>query len=249
MNGQSALLPRKYTQSNAAVQRMSALAELSTDEMLILHNLSRQTRSYLPREELWNESKPSSPRIILSGWACRQRTLGDGRRQIVSFMLPGDPCHGLERPTIPGTCTVVALTAVVLADAKTLETAVNVNPSLYPGLTRAVRLLSIYESLSLQDQVVRLGRQTAYERMVHLLLELHERLDTVDMVINNVFPMPLTQEVLADALGLSIVHVNRTLQQIRRDGILEVRGGSVTILDMEVMLALSDFTPVSGNFE
>ena len=113
---------------------------------------------------------------------------------------------------------MVALTAVVVADAKALETAVNNNPVLYPGLTLAVRLLSIYETLSLQDQVVRLGRQTAYERMVHLLLELRERLDTVDMVINNVFPMPLTQEVLADALGLSIVHVNRTLQQIRRDG-------------------------------
>ena len=249
MSEQAALLPRKYTHTNAAVQRLSGLAELSLEELQILNNLSRHTRSYLPREELWNEGKASTPRIILSGWACRQRTLGDGRRQIVSFMLPGDPCHALERPTIPGSCTVMALTAVVVADAKTLEAAVNVTPNLYPGLTQAVRLLAIHDSLSLQDHVVRLGRQTAYERMVHLLLELRGRLDTVNMVTNNVFPMPLTQEVLADALGLSIVHVNRTLQQIRRDGILEIKGGSVTILDLAAMLELSDFIPITDNFE
>jgi CRP-like cAMP-binding protein len=224
------------------------LAELSAAEVQMLQLLTRQTRSYLPREELWNESKPSAPRIVISGWACRQRTLGDGRRQIVSFVLPGDPCHSLERPTIPGMCTVVALTAVVVADARVVETAVNEQRSDYPGLASAVRLLATHENLLLQDHIVRLGRQTAYERVVHLLLELRERLGTVSMVAQNVFPLPLTQEVLADALGLSIVHVNRTLQQIRRDGMLEFRGGSVTILDLDAMYAVADFMPVSGYF-
>jgi CRP-like cAMP-binding protein len=249
MSEQAALPLRKYADTNAAIQRLSSFATLSRSELQILQNLTRLTRSYLPREELWNESKISTPRIVISGWACRQRTLGDGRRQIVSFVLPGDPCHSLERPTIPGSCSVVALTSVVVADAKFLEIAVNEHATLYPGLAIAVRLHAIHESLLLQDQVVRLGRQTAYERMVHLLLELRERLDVVNLVTNNVFPLPLTQEILADALGLSIVHVNRTLQQIRRDGILEFRGGSVTILDLEAMHAVSDFVPISGFFE
>jgi CRP-like cAMP-binding protein len=240
--------PRKYTDANAAVQRLSAFADLAAPELVLLSNMSRQTRSYLPREEIWNENKASAPRVVISGWACRQRTLGDGRRQIVSFVLPGDPCHSLERPTIPGSCTVVALTTVVVADAKILEIAVNEWPLRYPGLAMAIRLLGIQETMLLQDQVVRLGRQTAYERTLHLLLELRERLDIVGLVTQNVFPLPLTQEILADALGLSIVHVNRTLQQIRRDGILEFRGGSVTILDLEAMYAVSDFVPISEHF-
>jgi hypothetical protein len=68
-------------------------------------------------------------------------------------------------------------------------------------------------------------------------------------VTNNVFSLPLTQEVLADALGLSIVHVNRTLQQIRRDGMLEFRGGSVTILDLAMMESVSEFVPIAKDSE
>jgi CRP-like cAMP-binding protein len=249
MNDQATLLPSKALASNAVVQRFSALAELSAAELEILTNLPRHTRSHLPRGELWNEGRVATPRMVMSGWACRQRTLGDGRRQIIAFVLPGDPCHPLERPMVPGPCTVVALTQVVVADAKVLEAAVNVHPALYPGLALAVRLHAIHESLLLRDQVMRLGRQTAYERMVHLLLELRTRLSVVGLAADNVFPLPLTQEVLADALGLSVVHVNRTLQQIRRDGILEFRGGYVTILDLAMMQAVSDFAPISGDFE
>jgi CRP-like cAMP-binding protein len=243
------LLPGRYHQPNALAQRLSTFAPLSADEMQILNDLPRQTRKYAAREEVCSEGRMSAPRVLLSGWACRQRLLGDGRRQIVNFLLPGDPCVPLERPAVVAHCSVVALTPVVVADAKALELAVNVNSASYPGLTRAVRLLTVSEGLLLQDQVVRLGRQTAYERMVHLLLELRGRLSVVKLVVDNVFPLPLTQEILADALGLSIVHVNRTLQQIRRDGMLEFRGGNVTILDLPMMQAVADWVPVSTAVE
>jgi CRP-like cAMP-binding protein len=249
MSQQVESVARKYLAPNAAAQRLSALADLSSGEMQILTNLPRQTRSYVAREEIWNEGKVVVPRIILSGWACRQRTLGDGRRQIVSFLLPGDLCLPVERPVIPGACAVVALTAVLAADARALEAAVNGQSLIYPGLTQAVHLLAVHETLLLQDHVMRLGRQTAYERTVHLLLELRGRLNTVNLVTNNVFSLPLTQEVLADALGLSIVHVNRTLQQIRRDGMLEFRGGSVTILDLAMMESVSEFVPIAKDSE
>ncbi len=243
MNQDADLLPGKVHHPNALARRLAALSPLSAEEMRMINELGRQTRKHAAREEICAEGKISTPRVILSGWACRQRLLGDGRRQIVSFLLPGDPCVPLERPAIPAHCSVVALTPVVVADAKALELAVNTNAHACPGLTRAVRLLTIQEGLLLQDQIIRLGRQTAYERMVHLLLELRSRLSVVRQVVDNVFPLPLTQEVLADALGLSIVHVNRTLQQIRRDGMLEFRGGNVTIIDLPMMQAVADWVP------
>ena len=99
------------------------------------------------------------------------------------------------------------------------------------------------EETRLFDHIVRLGRQSAFERVTHLLLELHERLAVVGLAFENRFPLPLTQEVLADALGLSIVHVNRTLQQLRRGGLIDTRAGWVTLRDHEQMASLANFRP------
>ena len=87
---------------------------------------------------------------------------------------------------------------------------------------------------------MRLGRQTAYERMAHLLLELHGRLAEIGEARGESFHLPIKQEVLADALGLSLVHVNRTLQQMRRDGLIDMRGAQLTLLNRAVLEAASD---------
>lgn len=94
-----------------------------------------------------------------------------------------------------------------------------------PGLWEALTLASRHDEMRLLDQVVRLGQQTAPERIASLMLELHNRLLQVRQADADSFPMPLTQEHLACTLGLSLVHVNRSLQQLRRMGLLEVRGG------------------------
>ena len=93
------------------------------------------------------------------------------------------------------------------------------------------------------EQVVRVGRRTAYERMCHLLLELHHRLSLVGLAQDWRFPMPLTQEILADATSLSIVHVNRTLTQLRREHLVEIRQGHVTLLEPAELISIADFRP------
>jgi CRP-like cAMP-binding protein len=86
-----------------------------------------------------------------------------------------------------------------------------------------------------------LGRQTAYERLVHLVLEFYGRLQAIGMVDGDSFALPLTQDILADALGLSVVHINRTLQQVRRDRLLDMRGGQVTLRQLDLMRAMADW--------
>ena len=98
----------------------------------------------------------------------------------------------------------------------------------------------------MRDHVVRLGRQTAYERVVHLMLEFRSRLAVVGQVVDDGFAVPVTQEVLADALGLSVVHINRTLQQIRRDRLFELRGGQLKLRQIELMQAMVDWAQPSG---
>ncbi len=226
---------------NAVALRLGRLARLSSVETDILRDLSQAARHHPAQAELFVEGRVQAPLVLLSGWACHQRILGDGRRQIVRFLLPGDVIGSLTRPNLPGSSAALALTPVVVADAKPLLQQTDDTGAPLSGLAEAVALMSYADEINLRDQVVRLGRQTAYERLVHLILEFHSRLQAIGMVDGDTFSLPLTQEVLADALGLSVVHINRTLQQVRRDRLLEMRGGQVTLRQIDLMRAMADW--------
>ncbi|WP_309091269.1 helix-turn-helix domain-containing protein [Phenylobacterium sp.] len=175
--------------------------------------------------------------VIVSGWACEMRILPDGRRQIFSFLLPGDP-FVIEENTDIGGRGIVALTR--------LETIDWTNPLLgvadgRDALARAVEEASRIKQDRMLDQMVRIGRLTARERLLHLLLELYYRLEAVGLVRGDTFRIPLTQALFADALGLSLVHINRTLTQLRREGHILLRGGSVTLLSREKLSAIAFF--------
>jgi CRP-like cAMP-binding protein len=219
---------------------MRALSALSDGEIELLRSLSERRDRHGSGEELAGEDAVAShPQFILSGWAARQRILPDGRRQIFSFLLPGDAI-GLSRPG-PELAAVVALTALETVDAEPVLDAVEAGRT--PGLARALAAIEPIEQKLLLDHMVRLGRQTAYERVAHFLLELQRRLDIAGLGDSQRFPLPLTQEIMADALGLSIVHVNRTLQQLRRERLIELRAGVAILLQRELLADIADYRP------
>lgn len=237
----------KFGECGALISRLSALSKLSADDVHLLRGLGRFTKQHSARTEILTGEERFKPRILVSGWASQQRLLSDGRRQIVNFLLPGDIVGSLEQLGPVLDCESVALTNVVTADASTLATTVEKGDFRRAGLARALRLMGQQETALMRDQIVRLGRQTAYERLVHLMLELHCRLQAAGLATEYDFAMPLTQDILADALGLSIVHVNRTLQQARRDGLLEIRSGQVKIIDLKLMQTVADWVSVPSS--
>lgn len=177
---------------------------------------------------------------MASGWACLSHDLDDGRRQIVAFLLPGDAV-GFDLLTQSRVSTkVLALTPAKIQRVRPSQLS---TIALSPGLGRALAVASDQQQTRMIHHVVRLGRQTAYERCGHLLLELHARLALVGEALGDSFRLPVKQEVLADALGLSLVHINRTLQQLRRDGLVEVHGGSAILLDRCALAELCEFIP------
>ncbi|MDB5461067.1 MAG: transcriptional regulator, Crp/Fnr family [Caulobacteraceae bacterium] len=191
--------------------------------------------------ELVSERAPHFPsRFLISGWAARVRWLADGRRQILGFLLPGDGIGLCLRPHPLALATTVALTPLVTIDAEPVMRAVG-GPAPPEDLAAAMQIASSMDEAALLNQVVRLGRQTAYERMCHLLLELYDRLSDVGLAEDQTFPMPLTQELVSDALGLSVVHVNRILQQLRREGLLDLRTGRASLLDIEQLRDIADY--------
>ncbi|WP_170300673.1 Crp/Fnr family transcriptional regulator [Rhodoplanes serenus] len=227
--------------------RLSSFAPLSAEERSIIRQ-SCAAAAFVPAgTALHREGEPlHKPSALLAGWACRLRLLADGRRQIFDFLLPGDLVGHpglLDGPSLAGACaasSAVTLTAVSLAGTGCLFEMVR-EPERFPGLARAWAAAQARQEAYLLNHVVRLGRQSAYERLAHLLVELGHRLDEIGYPLGTFVPMPLTQETLADALGLSVVHVNRTLQQLRRERLIELKAASLRLIDPPALAAIADF--------
>ena len=230
--------------SDILVRRLSRYADLSAAEIALLETLPLAPQDVGAGTELIVEGRLlDTPRLLVSGWACRFRVLPDGRRQIFDFILPGDMYGLCLRPQAVALTTAITLTQAQIADASALWLAIKDRPTEFPGLADACHNTASLEEAYLLNQLVRVGRQTAYERTAHLILEIHDRLDAVGLADGATIPMPLTQETIADALGLSVVHLNRTLQLLRRDHLIESRAGYVKLLQPEQLADVADFHP------
>lgn len=180
-------------------------------------------------EEEGAQSRPM--RVVLSGWAGCCRTLSDGRRQILHLLVPGDLCSLLSLTPGPSLCSTVALTPVRTVSFGSIDKAPHSEAAQHGVLAHLAARQAARQQEALLAHAVRLGRLSALERTAHLLLDLHGRLDAVELAQGETISLPLTQDVLADTLGLSIVHMNRTLQHLRRVGLIRYRAGRLTIMD------------------
>ncbi len=184
------------------------------------------------REDLIVQGEASSRvGFLAEGWAFAYKLLPDGRRQIIGFLLPGS-LVGLSFLLFGRTDFSVATVtdcAVDVVNPDRMLDAVRTHPCIGELMFGALQL----EALRTAHQLVCLGRGNARERVATLLIELMSRLQTLERVKDGTFEMPLSQEILADALGLSAVHVNRTLQSLRRLGVITTDGSSVRVNDAD----------------
>ncbi len=222
------------------LRRLRSLTTLSEGEEAFLRSLAERRERHRPTDEIIAEGQARRRlRFVVAGWAARQRLLADGRRQIFSLILPGDSFGLDQRAGAPAPWSVVALTAMETIDADPLLDEVIEGRA--PGFARAFAAAGMEGERLLLDHMVRLGQQTAYERVAHFLLELQRRLQVAGLGDSQRFPLPLTQEILAEALGLSIVHVNRTLQQLRRERLIELRSGVAILLQPQTLAAIANY--------
>ncbi|MDB5445873.1 MAG: transcriptional regulator, Crp/Fnr family [Phenylobacterium sp.] len=221
---------------DAVLRRLAARRPLTPAETEIVGDVARQRVRERAGNELASASGGVTPRFLLSGWAAHQSVLSDGRRQLHRLLLAGD-IFGLQSDIGRPGDQVVALTDVVIADATPIVRAARSGdlPMVAAAITQAER---DHQRLIL-NSIVRMGRMTAYERVAHLLLELRDRLAVVQAGDAHRFPLPLTQQMLSDMLGLSIVHTNRVLQRLRRERLIELRSGVAVLLDTEVLAAIA----------
>lgn len=222
--------------------RIEAFTKLSADDRQALNALSQNVRYVDSRRDLIAEGdKPKYVHLILDGWGARYKTLPDGKRQIVSLFLPGDFCDVNVYILKQMDHSIGAITrlkvAMITPDEMTRLTHER------PRVTQALWWHELVTTAIQREWTLNLGQRTAYERLGHLLVELYLRLRTVGLASNGRCDFPLTQNDLGDATGLTPVHVNRTLQELRRDGLIELERRHLHILDIERLKSVSMFNP------
>lgn len=202
------------------VRRLLADARLTEPEISAVAMIRDHPTSVRQGAQI-GEERQAKPRFLLRGWVAHVRHLPDGRRQIVQLSVPGDLLPTFEKGAAE------ALTDCIVADASPLWTRAARGEA--PGLMKAWRISKARDGARLADAIVRLGQMSAYERTVDLFEELQRRLDICDPGHPESYRVPLTQQMLSEALGLSAVHVNRVLQRLRREDRLEFRSGVLRV--------------------
>ena len=192
-------------------------------------------------EELVREAEPASTiHFLAEGWACRFKVTRNGHRQISTLLVANDVCNldGLLFGRLDyGVRMLTAGKVWSLPRERALELAE------YPGIARSFTWLGFVENAMLAQWALCLGRQSARERVAHLFCELSVRVGSTDDEGVVSFDLPLTQEHIADVLGLTPVHVNRTLQQLRTEGLLTSTMRTIAIPDIAELRRVADFTP------
>lgn len=210
-----------------AFRRLASLAPLEATDLKALEAAAHASRvAAAKRDFTASIASATGPVVLLDGWALRACLLSDGRRQITELFLPGDIISA-EPIDQRSSFSIGAITAVTWCSLHTASVAPGT------GLNQALAAVELVNEHSLRRQIVRLGRLDALDRLTDWLLELHARLDTAGLCVGDAMPLPLTQEVIADALGLTSVHVNRTLSALRRESLIEVQGGRAIILNAD----------------
>ncbi|HZV21055.1 MAG TPA: Crp/Fnr family transcriptional regulator, partial [Hyphomicrobiales bacterium] len=180
--------------------------------------------------------------FVEDGFAARYKLLHDGRRQIVNFVFPGDivglPGSFLEKAPY----SVIALTDMKLQICS-LSSYVELCCR-HPQFGLALSWLAVYEAILCAEHIIDTGRRTPKERLAHLLLEIYSRLKMAGKASAFSFTLPFSQEVLSDALGLSVPHLNRTLAKLRVEELIRTDGRLVELLEVEALEKLGQFHAV-----
>jgi CRP-like cAMP-binding protein len=178
---------------------------------------------------------------MLGGWAARYKIMRDGSRQITAYLMPGDFCDlhvAILKHMDHG---ILALSHAKVAYISHEELSALTRDR--PELTRALWWATLVDEGVLRAWIVNMGRRDAFAGIAHLMCELHVRMRNVGLVEDGSFHMPVTQEELADTLGITPVHVNRVLQRLKSDGLIELGGRTLKILDVEALRNACGFDP------
>ncbi len=224
------------------VRKLASISMLSPEEQQAIRSLSAKVRRLGPRHDLVREGdRPSRCCLLLEGWAARYKFVGEGKRQIISFHVAGDlvDVQNLHLGLSDHNISTLPQATVAFIPLEALRTLL----AKFPGLTETLWRDSLVDAAIFREWVVNVGRRSAYERLCHLFCEMYAKQAAVGLAQDLRCPLPVTQVDLADATGLTSVHVNRTLRAMRGDGLINLAGGTLTINSWPDLTTVAGFDP------
>jgi CRP-like cAMP-binding protein len=222
------------------VRRLRVSSILSEEDVDAIRTLPASVRE-LPEETIFvrEGNRPTHCCVIMSGFAFRSKTAENGKRQILSFHPAGDmpDLHGLLLERMDHDLATLSKARVGFIEHKHINALIDKRPTIARALWRE----TLVDASIFRGWIINLGIRSASERMAHLLAELRQRLASVGLVSDDEFEFPVTQTELAEALGVSAVHINRVIQAFRASGVLDINRNRVRLKDFEHLVRLGGF--------
>jgi CRP-like cAMP-binding protein len=225
---------------NRFIEKLRGFADLDASDIRALEHATANPRAFGARKDLIREGDPPGPVfVVLEGWACRYKVLPSGTRQIMAFLMPGDACDlhiGMLAEMDHSIQTVTKASVATIGRAAMGDLLAS-----YPRIANAMYIAQLVDEGTLRAWIVSLGRRSSIERVAHLILELFLRAVRIGLSHDASMDLPLPQAMLADALGMTPVHINRILQELRRSGGIELSRGVLRIKDPAALTHISGF--------
>lgn len=222
------------------VEKLEYFFTLSERERELLSAFEKEERTYSRGAVIISTGSPISDIFaVKSGWLMSSTTLPDGRRQLLKLHFPGDLVGLAETPLTTSPHEVQAVTDITICPYPKAQLDLVFQNE--PRLAALFFSFAMLDQLVLLDRLRMLGRMSARERLGHFLLEIHARLRITNREMDASFELPLTQNQIADAVGLTNVYVSKSLSNLRHDGLIASENGRITLVDLEALRELSDF--------
>lgn len=226
--------------ANRFVQKLSGLAEFTAADCAALEKATSNPRRYVARQDLIREGDEPGPMfVVLEGWVCRYKILPTGTRQIMAFLMPGDACDLHIKLLAEMDHSIQAVTTAMVATVTRADMEALIQR--HPNIARAMYTAQLVDEGIMRAWIVSMGRRSSTERVAHLICELYLRARNIGLAGDDEFALPLSQLVLADALGMTAVHINRVLKELRLAGAMAIKRGSVTILKPVKLVQIAGF--------
>jgi CRP-like cAMP-binding protein len=226
--------------SNAFVHKLQGFVDLNDGEVAALSAVTNWPRKVGAKQDLIREGdKPGPIFVMIEGWGCRYKILPNGLRQITAFLMPGDACdlHLSMLNAMDHSIQTLTQARVAMVSRAEMDRLMDGNR----GISKAMYVSQLIDEATLRAWIVSMGRRTSIERVAHLMCELYARARWIGLAQEAEFILPASQVVLADALGMTAVHINRVLKELRIKGAMALRRGSLHILDPQKLAIIAGF--------
>lgn len=220
-------------------KKLLSLADIDADDIELLMSASRDVRKIEAGSAIIHEGdNPDDVHVVMSGFAYRYKDTFEGRRQIFAYLLPGDFCdlHVALLKRMDHSIGTLSSCEVALMPRRAVAEMMQ-----HPRLARALGLCSL--AATLREWLLNIGQRPAEQRIAHLFCEIRARMKAVDLIEDGSFSLPIPQTALADTVGLSEVHVSRSLRALREAGLVEFQKRIVSIPNAKKLAEYAEFDP------